>query len=196
MINNKEEIILIGGGGHCSSVIDVIEQQDIFKIAGIVDLKEKLGERNLGYSVIGCDDDLPELAKEYRNFILTIGQLRSAQRRIEIYGLLQALNVNLPVIVSPMAYISKHASIGKGSVIMHMAQINANAIIGNNCIINSKALIEHDAKIGNHCHISTGAIINGGTKIGESTFIGSGAVCREYIEVPTGSFIKANSLVK
>ena len=29
--------ILIGGGGHCKSVIDVIEQEAKFEIAGIVD---------------------------------------------------------------------------------------------------------------------------------------------------------------
>jgi sugar O-acyltransferase (sialic acid O-acetyltransferase NeuD family) len=196
MKNNKEEIILLGGGGHCSSVIDVIEQQGIFRIAGIVDMKEKKGQKSLGYSVIACDDDLLELTKEYKYFVITIGQLRTPQRRIEIFNLLQELFVQLPVIISPLAYVSKHATIGDGSVIMHMAQVNANAIIGNNCIINSKALIEHDAQIGNHCHISTGALINGGTKIGESSFVGSGAVCREYIELAAGSFIKANSLVK
>jgi sugar O-acyltransferase (sialic acid O-acetyltransferase NeuD family) len=195
MTNIKEEIILIGGGGHCSSVIDVIEQQGIYKIAGIIDLKEKLGENNLGYNIIGCDDDLSELTKKYSNFLITLGQMRTAQKRIDIYLKLQLLKANLPVIISPLAYVSKYARIGNGSVIMHMAQINANVVIGNNCIINSKALIEHDAKIGDHCHISTGVIINGGTKIGEKSFVGSGAVCKENIEILTGSFIKANSLV-
>lgn len=193
---HKEEIILIGGGGHCSAVIDVIEQEGIYRIAGIIDLKERVGERNLGYGIIGCDDDLPELAKKYLNFFITIGHLRTAQRRTELFNMIQKLKVNLPPIISPLAYVSKHARIGRGTVIMHMAQINVNAIIGNNCIINSKALIEHDAKVGDHCHVSTGAIINGGTSIGKASFIGSGAVCREYIEVPAGSFIRANSLMK
>ncbi|MDK9694251.1 MAG: acetyltransferase, partial [Sulfurimonas sp.] len=44
----KEEIILIGGGGHCKSVIDVIEQQNSFVIAGIVDKKELVGTKVLG----------------------------------------------------------------------------------------------------------------------------------------------------
>jgi sugar O-acyltransferase (sialic acid O-acetyltransferase NeuD family) len=196
MTTKKEQIILIGGGGHCSSVIDVIEQQGIYRIAGIVDVKEKINQKNLGYNIIGCDDDLPELAKNFKNYIITLGQLKTPQRRIEIFKLLQELSVQLPVIISPLAYVSKHANIGNGSIIMHMAQVNANAVVGSNCIINSKVLIEHDAQIGDNCHISTGALINGGTKIGESSFIGSGAVCREYTEVPAWSFIKANSLFK
>jgi sugar O-acyltransferase (sialic acid O-acetyltransferase NeuD family) len=196
MKKNKENIILIGGGGHCSSVIDVIEQQGLYCISGIVDIREKIGQKNLGYSIIGCDDDLPKLSAECNNFIITLGHLKSPQKRIEIYTMLIGLAVQIPVIISPFAYVSQHAKIGKGSVVMHMAQVNANAVIGSNCIINSKALVEHDAIIGDHCHISTGALINGGTRIGDSSFIGSGAVCREYIEVAAGSFIKANSLVK
>lgn len=192
----KDEIILIGGGGHCASVIDVIEEQDIFKIAGIVDTKEKFGEKILGYKILACDVDMPFLIKQYRHFFLTIGQIKTAQRRIEIFNQLLSLNISIPVIKSPRAFVSKHSYIGKGTVIMHMAQVNANATIGNNCIINSKALIEHDARISDHCHISTGAIVNGGTEIGEASFIGSGVVCREYVQIPSNSFIKANSLVK
>lgn len=194
MVKKKEDIILVGGGGHCSSVIDVIEQQGVYRIAGIIDLKEKLGEENLGYKVIGNDDDLPELARDYANFFITMGQLRIPQRRMELYQLLLELGVNLPIIVSPFAYVSKHASIGKGTIIMHMAQVNANAFIGNNCIINSKALIEHDAKIEDHCHISTGAIINGGVYVGKESFVGSGVVTKQYVTIPVSSFIKANSL--
>ena len=34
-----KDIVLIGGGGHCKSVIDVIEQEGRFKIIGIVELR-------------------------------------------------------------------------------------------------------------------------------------------------------------
>jgi len=51
----KEKIILIGGGGHCKSCIDVVEQQGKYQIAGIVDLPEKLHQKLLGYEVITCN---------------------------------------------------------------------------------------------------------------------------------------------
>jgi len=35
-----KKIILIGAGGHCKSVIDVIEQEARFEIAGIIDKTE------------------------------------------------------------------------------------------------------------------------------------------------------------
>ena len=60
-----KEIILIGGGGHCKSVIDVIEQQGHFSISGIVDKPELFGTDVLGYPVIGNDSDLESLSKIY-----------------------------------------------------------------------------------------------------------------------------------
>jgi sugar O-acyltransferase (sialic acid O-acetyltransferase NeuD family) len=185
----ERKIILVGGGGHCKSCIDVIEQAGIFQIAGIVDQPEKLHKKILGYEIIATDDDLPRLVNEYENFLITIGQIKTSEKRINIFQTLKESRARLPAIISPLAYVSKYAEIGDGTIIMHHALINAGAKIGNNCIINSKALIEHDAVIGGHCHIATGAIINGGVEIGSGTFFGSNSVCKEYIKIGKNAVI-------
>ena len=185
----KEKIILIGGGGHCKSCVDVIEHEGKYRIAGIVDLPEKLHQKGLGYEIIAADDDLPQLVNKYENSLITLGQIKSPEKRIRIFQTLKELGAKLPVIISPLAYVSKHAEIGDGTIIMHYALINAGAKIGSNCIINTKALIEHDAVIGDHCHIATGAIINGGVRVGSGTFFGSNAVCKEYIEIRENTVI-------
>lgn len=190
----KERIILVGGGGHCKSVIDVIELQNRYKIAGIVDKQEKIGQNIFGHTVIATDDDLPELVKEYSNFHISLGFIKNNIRRVFLFNELCSLGANFPAIVSPLSNISKYAKIGKGSIIMHYAQIGPDSIVGENVIINSKALIEHEAVIGNNCHISTGAIVNGETSIGENSFIGSGAIVVNSTAVPKNYFIKANSL--
>ena len=79
------QIVLIGGGGHCKSVIDVIEQEGSFEIAGIVDKPELFGSSILGYPVIGSDLDLKNLAKKYRNAMITVGQIKSPLLRIKLY---------------------------------------------------------------------------------------------------------------
>jgi len=185
----KEKIILIGGGGHCKSCIDVIELETKYTIAGIVDIKEKLHQSVLGYNIFATDNDLPDLVKKYQYFFITLGQIESPEKRIRIFQTLKESRAKLPVIISPLAYVSKHAEIGDGTIIMHNVLINAGAQIGSNCIINTKALIEHDAIIGDHCHIATGAIINGGVKVGRGTFFGSNAVCKEYIEIGENAVI-------
>lgn len=192
----KEKIILIGGGGHCRACIDVIEQEGRFTIEGIVDVPEKIQHIVLGYPVIGSDSDLAELIKSCTNVLLTLGQIKSPSRRMEIFYTLMTMGARFPVITSPMAYVSRHARVAEGTIIMHHSLINAGAIVGRNCIINTKALIEHDAVIEDHCHISTGAVVNGGVTIGRGSFWGSGAIAAEYTSIPPNSFIKANSLVR
>ncbi len=189
-----EKIILIGGGGHCKAVIDVIEMQNRYEIAGIIDKKELLGQNVLGYKVIGYDDDLDTLFATYKNAVITVGQIKSNETRVRLFEKLKSIGFNLPPIVSPLAYVSKHSFVDVGSVIMHHAIVNSGAKIGKNCIINTKALIEHDAVIEDNCHISTGAIVNGGTVIKKDTFFGSNATSKEYTEV--NGFIKAGSVAK
>ena len=190
------EIILIGDGGHCKSVIDVIEQEGRFKIAGVVGTAKSIKNEVLGYKVIGIDSDLESLSKKYTYAFISIGQIYSPETRINLFNLLMKLGFIMPIIVSPRAYVSKHSVIGNGTIVMHDAIINANAIVGDNCIINSKALIEHDSKINNHCHISTNATINGNVIIGEGSFIGSGAVTNNSITIKNNSFIKAGDIIK
>lgn len=135
----------------------------------------------LGYPTIGTDDDLPELRKKYTQALVTVGQIKSPDVRIRLYQLLLELGFDLPTIISPLAYVSKHASIGQGTIIMHHALVNAGAHIGQNCIINTKALVEHDAVIEDHCHVATGAVVNGEVKIGSNCFIGSGCQIKEGV---------------
>lgn len=195
-MGRKEDIVLIGGGGHCRSCIDVIEQQGVYSILGIVDLPENIGNNILGYEVIASDDDLPGMVKQYRNFLVTIGQVKSSSTRERIFTTVRAGGGEVPLIISPLAYVSPHARVGEGTIIMHQAIINASACIGRNCIVNTKALVEHDAVVGDHCHISTGSIVNGGVVINSGTFFGSGAVSKENVTIGAAAVIGCNATVK
>lgn len=191
-----KNLYLIGGGGHCHSCIDVIELESKFKILGIFDVKENVGKDVLGYKVVGSDSDIANYVSADNFFLITVGQIKSAQVRIKIFNRLKELNANLAVVVSPRAHISRHAMLGEGTIVLHDALVNANAIVGRNCIINTKSLIEHDAKIGDHCHISTAAVVNGNCQIQTETFIGSNAVLKESLIVPEKSIIAAGSFYR
>lgn len=190
----KEKIVLIGGGGHCHSVIDVIEQENKYEIIGIVDTKENMGKKVLDYKIIACDDDLETIFLSCKNALITVGQIESNKIRVKIYNNLKKIGFNLPVIISPLAYVSNHSSIEEGTIIMHHAIVNANTKIGKNCIINTKALIEHDCIVEDNCHISTASVVNGGVIVKENSFFGSNATSKQSIEID--GFIKAGSLAK
>ncbi|CAN4273629.1 NeuD_NnaD, sugar O-acyltransferase, sialic acid O-acetyltransferase NeuD family [Methylophilaceae bacterium] len=191
----KPNLILIGGGGHCKSCIDVIEQENKFIIAGIVDINTSITEL-LGYPLLGQDDDLVKLKLSYDYALITIGQIKTHVNRVRLFDYAKSLGFKLPAIISPRAYVSKHMKMGNGTIVMHDALINAGAIVGDNCIINTKSLIEHDVVIENNCHISTGAIVNGGAIVKQGSFVGSNALTKEFIQTKENDFIKAGSLFK
>lgn len=180
---NKPSLILIGAGGHAHSCIDVIEQQGMYQIVGLVGAPEQKHQQHLGYQVIASDDELPELVKSVEYALIAVGQIQTADHRIRLYHQVLQLGFKLPLVIAPTAYVSRHSIIGMGTVVMHCAIVNAGTKVGNNCIINTRALLEHDTIVGDHCHISTGAILNGDVTIGVGVFIGSGSVIRNGLSV-------------
>jgi sugar O-acyltransferase (sialic acid O-acetyltransferase NeuD family) len=180
---SKPTILLIGAGGHALSCIDVIEQEGIYKIAGLIGLTSEMNIQLLRYSVIGTDKDLAQLANKHQYAFITVGQIKTPTHRIRLYQDAVKLGFQLPVLVSATAYISPHATIEAGTIVMHGAIVNAGARIGKNCIINSRALVEHDTTVEDHCHISTGTILNGNVRIGTGSFVGSGSVIKEGVSV-------------
>jgi len=180
---NVMSLLVLGAGGHAASCIDVIEAEGRFTIAGLVGSAAESGKQLLGYAVLGTDADLPALVARHRRALIAIGHLRTADPRIHLFARLQQLGCELPSIVSPLARISRHATVGAGTIVMHGALVNAGAVVGRNCIINSHALVEHDAVIGDHCHIATAAVVNGGVRVGCGTFVGSNATLRQSVTI-------------
>jgi sugar O-acyltransferase (sialic acid O-acetyltransferase NeuD family) len=188
-----EPIILIGAGGHCISCIDILRLAKTFHIVGILDIHGKVGENLDGIEIIGTDDDIPLFAKKYKNFLISVGQIKSNEIRFRVFNTVKQNGGNLPFIVSPRAYVSPSAFIDEGTIIMHNALVNSKAVIGKNCIINTGALIEHEARIGDNCHISTHAIVNGQSIIGKNSFLGSNSVIGNNVSLPEGIILSAGA---
>ena len=188
-----KQLILIGGGGHCKSVIEAAESTG-YQILGVLDLPEELGKRILSTSVIGTDEDIPTYV-DIADFVITMGSIKDPSNRIKLFNKVKEAGGELATIIASTAYVSKYATIGKGTVVLHQAFVNAGAKIGNNVILNTATNIEHDAVIGDHCHISTGTMVNGGCRIGERCFIGSQSVLANCISIGDDIIVGAGSFV-
>ena len=175
----KREIYLVGGGGHCLSAIDVIDQLDLYEIKGVFDLKRNIGKKILNYEVIDQDENIYKYVSNDSYFIVTAGQIKSPDLRENLYNLLKQSKANMATIISPFAYVSKNSFIGEGSFVGHHALVNADVNIGKNNIINTKSLLEHSVVVGDHCHISTGAVVNGDCIVNSRTFVGSNSVLEQ-----------------
>ncbi len=192
------KLILLGGGGHCESVIEVIEMLADYEIIGVLDpLYSELTEAKiLGYPILGNDDDLHEYIQEGCEFVITVGQIKSAAIRRKLFTKVKSQGGKLPVIISSTAHVSNHATIGEGTVIMNFSMVNSNTAIGTCNIINTFANIEHGCRLGNFNHISTRATVNGDVKIYNDVFVGSGTVVNEGCTIEENVVIGSGSLVR
>lgn len=187
-------LILIGGGGHCQSVIEVAESTGR-EIRGILDLPEEVGKLVLGYPVLGTDDQLVDYAQNCE-FVITVGFIKNPSLRIKLFNRVHEAGGVLATLIASTAYVSRHASLGSGTVVMHHAFVNAGAKIGENVIINTFCNIEHGVTVGNQCHISTGTMVNGDCKVGDNCFIGSQSVLANGVSVCDDVVVGAGSLVR
>src|SRR5690606_27604940 len=114
---DSKKLILVGGGGHCKSVIDFAESAG-FQIQGILDIPENVGKKVLGYSIIGTDDQIPDYVND-AVFVVTVGHIKDASLRIKLHQKIVDAGGTLATIIASTAHVSKYAQIGEGSVIMH-----------------------------------------------------------------------------
>ena len=189
----ERPLILIGGGGHCKAVIDIAESTG-YQILGILDLPENIGKKILGYDIIGVDDDIPKYVDK-ADFIITVGFVTDPTLRIKLYNKVKAAAGSLATIISPTAYVSKYATIGEGTIIMHRAVICVEAKIGCNCIINTMADVDHSAEVGDFTHLSANVLVAGDSKVGSKCFCGIGSVISNMISITDNVILGAGTLV-
>lgn len=182
MSNREERIFVCGAGGHAKVIIDIIEQQGIYRIDCLVDRDPSLkGRKVFGYDVIGDESELlVRTNRDVRNGIVAIG---SNTARLRVAGWLARHGFGLITAVHPSARISRGVELSAGSVIMAGAILNADALIGENVIINTGATVDHDCIIANGVHLAPGATLCGNVRVGEGTLVGAGATVVPNITV-------------
>ena len=191
----RKRLVLIGGGGHGKSVLDVIRAEDRYDVVGILDVSSRRGDSVMGVPIIGTDDDIPRLAKEVGRFVIGVGHLGNAEGRMALWEQVQAMAAELPTIVSPIAYLSPDALLGPGTVVFHRAVVNAMVRVGRNCVLNTGSIVEHDAVLGDNVHVSTQAVVNGACKIKDGSFLGSGSVINQGMTVGPRTIIASGAVV-
>lgn len=187
------KLILIGAGGHCTSVIDSISNK--FKVVGILDNKRNK-EQVLGVNIIGTDDDLKLVYDSgvTQAFICFVGIMKGKERR-KIYNNLKDIGFSFPNIIDSTAIVSKNATLDEGIFIGKGAIINAGAHIGSFSVVNTGAIVEHDCDLGEFVHLAPGAVICGGTKVLENSHIGINATVLQGLNIGKNVLVAAGSVI-
>jgi len=190
-----KKIVLLGAGGHCKVIIDIIRSCSDYEIIGITS-KDNGKSKVYDIPIIGSDDLLKECRESGVDYaFIALGALADRQIRNKLFNMLKDLGYKIPTLIHKTAIVSKHASIGEGTCVMPGAIINSGVCIGKNCIINSGAVIEHDCVIGDNTHISPNVSIAGGVKIGNDTHLGIGSTVIESLNIGCNVTVGAGSVV-
>lgn len=191
MTNRK--LLLLGGGGHCKSILDSILSSGLYDDVGIIDEGTAAA---LDVPVVGSDDDLTALfGKGWTDAFISVGSIGHTGLRRRLYGMVKQIGFHIPSIVDNTAVVSRGTQIGEGCFVGKKAVINTDASLGCCAIVNTGAIVEHDCIVGDFSHISPGAVLCGQVRIGHDTHIGAGAVVRQLISVGNDVLIGAGSVV-
>ncbi|SCY04301.1 sugar O-acyltransferase, sialic acid O-acetyltransferase NeuD family [Lachnospiraceae bacterium XBB2008] len=195
--SSSKKIVLLGGGGHCASVIDALDRMNMYDEVVILDPNKPVDSEYMGCKIAGGDDMLQDLyGRGFRNAFVSLGNIGDTSIRRSLYEKILQLGFTIPNIIDPSAVVSGYAQMGYGIFVGKNAVINAGAVIGNAAIINTGSIVEHNCTIGEFTHISVGSIVCGDCMIGKDVFVGAGSTIVNGVTVEDKKFIKAASLVK
>ena len=188
-----KKLLLIGGGGHCRSVLSSVLSLNKYEAVGIVDYTDAT---ILGISVVGCDEDLPNLKKAgWTDAFITVGSIGNTNLRRRLYQMILDKGFTVPSIVDATAIIARDAKIEEGCYVGKGAILNSGSQIGKCAIINTGTIIEHDCVVGEFVHISPGTVLCGQVIVGNNSHIGAGSVVRQQITIGNDVLVGAGSVV-
>jgi sugar O-acyltransferase (sialic acid O-acetyltransferase NeuD family) len=162
-----EKLLLVGAGGFGRVVLE--HASGIYDCAFLDDGEAKVVD---GVPVIGKTYDMAAFYPEYKMLLVTIGNNKLRER---LYKQAAEIGYAFPNIIHPSAYVSPHAHIGTGCVILNNAVIQNNARCGDGCILNPGVELHHDSSIGSYCLIYTNSVVRSLTHVGDRVWIGSNA---------------------
>lgn len=190
------KLILLGGGGHCKSVLDSALRMKTFEEIVITDPHIKQGTEILGCSVVGNDDRLEQLHQEgFEYAFITVGSVSINPLREKLADKINSLGFKIPVIQAPSAITASSAIIGEGTFIGKNSVVNADSIIGKHCIVNTGAIIEHECIVNDFAHISVGAVLCGEVVVGKNSLIGSRSVVIQGLRIGNNCIVGAGAVV-
>lgn len=190
------KIIIIGAGGYSKVIVDIIQNDQKYEIAGFIDNNLPIGHKVLGYKVLGKEEEINNLVNKQEIFggVIAIGDnfIRSnVEKKIkQLCNEFKFINC-----IHPKSYIAFNVVMGEGNVVMAGATINTFSEISNHCIFNTNCSIDHDNRIANFASIAPNSVTGGNVEVGEFSAIGIGATVMHNISIGYNCIIGASSLV-
>ncbi len=191
--DTREKVVILGGRGTARMIIEILRQQNLHQIIGILDNNIPQGDQIDGVTVLGGDEKLRSLLDiGVKKAILAHTNVAtgSLKRRAEKYYELKKLGYGLQSVIHDKAMIEPTAILGEGSIVLSGAIIGSHARLGPINFVNTGSVVSHETIAGENNHFAPGCVIAGQVKIGKNNLIGMNATVYMGLTIGDDNILK------
>lgn len=189
-------IILAGASGQAKVIADIVECAGEHQVVGVVARDQPPGSDFMGYPVLGCDTDLPALAREHgaEGAIIAIGDNWTRGRLAERYRQ-EMPELAFPTAVHPSSVLARGVTVGEGTIVMAGVVVNGPSRIGRHCAVCTRSSLDHDSVMEDFSSLAAGVALGGLVHVGEYSAIGMGVASRHCIRIGSHTVVGVGAVV-
>ena len=191
-VNNQNNLIIIGAGGHGKVAADCARAMGQFDTIRFLDAEYPNFCEVADWDIIGSPDQFENFSDERTCYFIAIGHNST---RAKWQAKVIESGARICTLIHPSACIAPQVIIGRGTLVLAKVVVNVATSIGEGCIINTAATVDHDCSLGEFSHLAPGVSLAGAVKLGVEVFIGIGSNIIQCLSIGDKSTIGAGSTV-
>ncbi|CDU11022.1 acetyltransferase [Vibrio coralliirubri] len=194
-MNKKQPVIVIGGGGHASVLVDILNEQKRTILAIVSPDSIETRQVFSGYKRLKTDSDVRHYSSSEILLVNGIGPQPRSKLKQKINDYFIEKGYRFETIVANSAFVSPYSKLGDGVQILNHAIIQTGTVVGAHSIINTGAVIEHDCSLGTYNHIAPNATLCGQVVTERNVYIGAGSTVINNIAIGHDAIVGAGSVL-
>ena len=194
-MRRKKTIAIVGAGGFGREVYDLLTMMNHvkreWKMVGFVASDRPTCPSQANISWLGTDDDYLR-APCATHFVVAIADPRLRRSVVELY---EGVGLTPATLVHPDADVSRHVTVGSGSIVCSRSNVSADVVIGNHVIVDRLSSVAHDVNIASFATICPASTLLGGVAIEEEVLIGASSCILPFVTVQREAVVGAGAVV-
>ena len=168
-------LLILGAGPYGTVVKEIAAQMDCFEKISFLDDSFGLGEGEGSYHEVSIGR-LDDYDKFFEQYSFAIAALEDQELRKKLSDRLRESLYQIPILVSPEAYVSKSAQLRYGVIIEPKAVVMSNTCIGVGTLISAGAVVKQNSFVGEYCNIASNAVIANGAFLPSNAKVEEGVI--------------------
>ena len=189
-------IMVIGGGFGAMQVIDILMNDPLNQVVGILDDNSELKDTKIfGFPIYGDTNKLKKYWENNKFDKAIISISTNIPIRKALYEKCKSLNIPLANAICPSVIINRYSYIGEGNVICSLVHVGTCASIGNNNFISAQTNIEHHNVWGSHITTGPNCITSSRVEVSDCVKFGTGIFIQPGISIGENCLISSGSVI-